>query len=44
MTPIASNVGFAYWSHDIGGFSGSYVDAQYHTESAELFLRWLQVV
>lgn len=43
MTPRASNVLFGYWSHDIGGFSGSFVDSQYHTESPELFLRWLQV-
>ena len=43
MTPRASNVLFGYWSHDIGGFSGAEVDSAHHTESPELFLRWLQV-
>ena len=42
FTPRASNVGFGWWSHDIGGFSGSFVDADWHTEPPELFLRWLQ--
>ena len=43
FTPRASNVGFGWWSHDIGGFSGVYyVDKQWHTEGPELFLRWLQ--
>eukprot|EP00045_Choanoeca_perplexa_P016850 m.232749 g.232749 ORF g.232749 m.232749 type:complete len:892 (+) comp17374_c0_seq25:3801-6476(+) len=42
MTPRASNVLFGYWSHDIGGFSGAEVDSSHHTESPELFLRWLQ--
>ena len=42
MTPRAANVGFGWWSHDIGGFSGSEVDPAHHTESPQLFLRWLQ--
>ena len=42
MTPRASNIGFGWWSHDIGGFSGGYLPGSNHTESAELFLRWLQ--
>ena len=42
MTPRASNVGFGWWSHDIGGFSGGVIDTQWHTEPPELFLRWLQ--
>ena len=46
MTPRAGNVGFGWWSHDIGGFktfpASKYVNNTNHTESAELFLRWLQ--
>ena len=42
FTPRASNVGFGWWSHDIGGFSGDFIDDEWHTESPELFLRWLQ--
>eukprot|EP00039_Didymoeca_costata_P004017 m.70990 g.70990 ORF g.70990 m.70990 type:complete len:948 (+) comp12190_c0_seq1:86-2929(+) len=42
MTPRASNVGFGWWSHDIGGFSGGPIDSSWHTETPELFLRWLQ--
>ncbi len=42
MTPRAANIGFGWWSHDIGGFSGGYLPGSNHTESAELFLRWLQ--
>lgn len=42
MTPRASNVAFGWWSHDIGGFSGGFVDDIWHTEEPELFLRWLQ--
>lgn len=42
MTPRASNIAFGYWSHDIGGFSGDEVDKEHHTESPDLFLRWLQ--
>ena len=42
MTPLASNVAFGWWSHDIGGFSGGVIDTDWHTESAELYLRWLQ--
>ena len=42
MTSRAGNVGFGWWSHDIGGFSGGYVNNTNHTESPELFLRWLQ--
>ena len=42
MTPRAANVGFGWWSHDIGGFSGGYLNNTNHTETAELFLRWLQ--
>ena len=42
MTPRASNVGFGWWSHDIGGFSAGWVDDDWHTEDPELFLRWLQ--
>ena len=42
FTPRASNVGFGWWSHDIGGFAGDVVDTDWHTETPELFLRWLQ--
>ena len=44
MTPLASNIGFSWWSHDIGGFSGAGAseDNYWHTEEPELFLRWLQ--
>merc|ERR1711871_713967 len=42
MTPRAANIGFGWWSHDIAGFSGSYLPGSNHTEPAELFLRWLQ--
>merc|ERR1712232_1521546 len=34
MTKTASNVLFAYWSHDIGGFFGD--------PSDELMVRWVQ--
>ena len=40
FTPRSANVGFGWWSHDIGGFSGSPVDAVFHTEGPELYLRW----
>jgi alpha-glucosidase len=36
FTATASNVGFGYWAHDIGGFYNNAVD------SPELFTRWLQ--
>ena len=42
FTPRASNVGFGWWSHDIGGFNGAFIDPDWHTEEPELFLRWLQ--
>lgn len=50
MTPRAANVGFGWWSHDIGGFKPemnkagvpAYIDSLFHTEEPELFLRWLQ--
>eukprot|EP01051_Picozoa_sp_SAG22_P004319 SAG22_NODE_228_length_14619_cov_4.604132_7_plen_1008_part_00 len=42
FTARAANVGFGWWSHDIGGFSGSPVDDLFHTEGPELHLRWLQ--
>jgi alpha-glucosidase (family GH31 glycosyl hydrolase) len=42
FTPRAANVAFGWWSHDIGGFSGSPVDDVFHTEGPELYLRWLQ--
>lgn len=35
FTATASNVGYAYWSHDIGGHMGNDKDP-------ELYLRWLQ--
>lgn len=35
MTATASNVGFAYWSHDIGGYFPGAVNG-------ELFTRWVQ--
>jgi alpha-glucosidase (family GH31 glycosyl hydrolase) len=34
MTATAANVGFAHWSHDIGGFRGD--------PTPELYLRWAQ--
>ena len=34
MTATAANVGFAHWSHDIGGFHGD--------PTPELYLRWTQ--
>lgn len=36
FTATAANVGYDYWSHDIGGHFGSAGDA-------ELFLRWIQL-
>ena len=36
MTAASSNVGFSWWSHDIGGFGAN------GQESAELFIRWVQ--
>ena len=46
MTPRAGNVGFGWWSHDIGGFKAGSAFKIYfnhnHTETPELFLRWLQ--
>lgn len=36
FTSSASNVGFSFWSHDIGGFTGGVRDA-------ELFIRWVQL-
>ena len=30
MTPRAANVGFGWWSHDIGGFSGGYLNNTNH--------------
>jgi alpha-glucosidase (family GH31 glycosyl hydrolase) len=49
MTPRAANIGFGWWSHDIGGFrvpkdetDAERYDNSNHTESPELFLRWLQ--
>ena len=35
FTATASNVGYGYWSHDIGGHMGG-------KPTSELFLRWLQ--
>lgn len=35
FTSTASNVGFGFWSHDIGGHMGGY-------ENGELYVRWLQ--
>ncbi|RHY34942.1 hypothetical protein DYB32_000565 [Aphanomyces invadans] len=34
FTSMAANVGFTYWSHDIGGFQQGH--------NAELFTRWIQ--
>jgi alpha-glucosidase (family GH31 glycosyl hydrolase) len=34
MTATAANVGFAHWSHDVGGFRGD--------PTPELYLRWTQ--
>ena len=50
MTSRASNVGFGWWSHDMGGFRehagfsahAGFVDRAWHTEAPELYLRWLQ--
>ena len=36
FTPTASNVGYGYWSHDIGGHQGE------GDTDGELYLRWLQ--
>jgi len=36
FTAKASNIGYAWWSHDIGGHMGGYRDD-------ELFVRWLQL-
>ncbi|CAJ1384416.1 unnamed protein product [Effrenium voratum] len=41
FTPTAANVGFGYWSHDIGGFNGAN-STDHLGESAELNLRWTQ--
>jgi alpha-glucosidase (family GH31 glycosyl hydrolase) len=35
FTATAANVGFGYWSHDIGGHTG-------HSNSAEMYTRWIQ--
>lgn len=35
FTATAANVGYAWWSHDIGGHMGGYHDSELHT-------RWLQ--
>ena len=35
FTATAANVGYGWWSHDIGGHMGGF-------ENAELYLRWLQ--
>jgi alpha-glucosidase (family GH31 glycosyl hydrolase) len=41
FTSTASNVGYGYWSHDIGGHM--YVQEYDHeARSAELYIRWLQ--
>ncbi|GAA0726118.1 glycoside hydrolase family 31 protein [Aquimarina litoralis] len=37
FTNTASNVGYSYWSHDIGGHSSGKLD-----DNAELYTRWLQ--
>eukprot|EP01120_Amphizonella_sp_Union-15-10_P010944 TRINITY_DN4546_c0_g1_i15.p1 TRINITY_DN4546_c0_g1~~TRINITY_DN4546_c0_g1_i15.p1 ORF type:complete len:870 (-),score=176.31 TRINITY_DN4546_c0_g1_i15:56-2665(-) len=46
MTPMAANVLFGYWSHDIGGFhtgNGSPGDGNPKNKTgSELLLRWLQ--
>ena len=42
MTPRASNIGFGWWSHDIGGFSSGYTPWKQPHRACELFLRWLQ--
>ena len=34
MTKTAANVGFAHWSHDVGGFKGNPTD--------EAYVRWTQ--
>jgi len=36
FTATSANVGFPFWSHDIGGFAGGIRDP-------ELFIRWLQL-
>ena len=36
FTPTASNVGYGYWSHDIGGHQGE------GDTDGELYLRWIQ--
>lgn len=36
FTATATNVGFTFWSHDIGGFTGGVRDP-------ELFVRWVQL-
>ncbi len=35
FTATAANIGFPYWSHDIGGF-------QHGTRDKELYVRWIQ--
>ncbi len=46
MTPVASNVLFSYWSHDVGGFKkGSTCPGDEDVRNktgAELLLRWVQ--
>ena len=37
FTATAANVGYGYWSHDIGGHASGELD-----KDAELYLRWLQ--
>lgn len=36
FTATASNIGYSWWSHDIGGHAGGYCDD-------ELFVRWVQL-
>ena len=36
FTAMASNIGYSWWSHDIGGHMGGYRDD-------EMFVRWLQL-
>lgn len=39
FTATASNVGYGYWSHDIGGHIDAYDDL---AKNGELYLRWIQ--
>lgn len=40
FTPRASNVGFGWWSHDIGGFDGDFVDTDWYGHEFVYLRTW----